>query len=84
MMLAPQGPLQAEKLRPTLGNTHIHNSIRKTCGHRIPYSKTCNPQSSLVKCHKHRVTEVDSRVLYKKVPEERVINWTAAKPNQSS
>ncbi|KAK5968767.1 hypothetical protein GCK32_005039 [Trichostrongylus colubriformis] len=81
MMLAPQGPLQAEKLRPLWETLTFTIAFGKHVAieYRIP--KLASLKVQLVKCHKHRVTEVDSRVLYKKVPEERVINWTAAKPN---
>uniref|UniRef100_A0A7I4Y9P8 DM5 domain-containing protein n=1 Tax=Haemonchus contortus TaxID=6289 RepID=A0A7I4Y9P8_HAECO len=36
----------------------------------------------LVKCQKYPIVKVDSKVLYRKVAEEKVVHWTAAKPYQ--
>ncbi|KAK6038519.1 hypothetical protein COOONC_23976, partial [Cooperia oncophora] len=81
LMLAPLGPLQAEKLRPLWETVTFTIAFGKHVAieYRIPKLATLKVQ--LVKCHTHRVVEKDSRVLYKKVPVENVIYWTAPKPH---
>ncbi|XGW17954.1 hypothetical protein V3C99_002507 [Haemonchus contortus] len=82
LMLAPEGPLQAEKLRPFWETVTFTIAFGKHVAieYRIP--KLAALKVELVKCQKYPIVKVDSKVLYRKVAEEKVVHWTAAKPYQ--
>ncbi|WKX99760.1 hypothetical protein Q1695_014547 [Nippostrongylus brasiliensis] len=82
LLMPPSGPLQAEKLRPLWETVEYTIALGKNVAveYRIPKLLTCKVQQ--VKTQKLKVTQVDSRILYRKVPEERVLCWTAEKAHQ--
>ncbi|KIH62328.1 hypothetical protein ANCDUO_07389 [Ancylostoma duodenale] len=82
LMLPPQGPLHAEILRPLWETITFTIAYGKHVAieYRIP--KLSPIKVHRVKCDKHRVKEVDSKTLYKKVEPEKIQTWKAAQPNQ--
>lgn len=84
LMLPPQGPLEAEKLRPLWDTITFTIAFGKHVGieYRIP--KLTTIKTELVKWPelRHVAKEVDSKVLYKKVEPKNVIRWLAEKPHQ--
>ncbi|RCN33107.1 hypothetical protein ANCCAN_21066 [Ancylostoma caninum] len=82
LMLPPQGPLHAEILRPLWETITFTIAYGKHVAieYRIP--KLSPIKVHRVKCDKHRVKEVDSKTLYRKVEPDKIQIWKAAQPHQ--
>ncbi|KAK6740613.1 hypothetical protein RB195_008831 [Necator americanus] len=82
LMLPPQGPLYAEILRPLWETITFTIAYGKHVAVEYLIPKLSALKVQLIKCDKQKVKEVDSKILYRKVKQQKIEIWKTAKPHQ--